>query len=102
MKLRHEVLKSDVEAALQVLNFAIYHKELTEMEEREQREMEMKQQADLNAGANGGTADGHGRWFYNFMHSVLVSLFLKNTVASQISIFPTQYVPFCCLLRFTF
>uniref|UniRef100_A0A804Q9V0 DNA helicase n=1 Tax=Zea mays TaxID=4577 RepID=A0A804Q9V0_MAIZE len=47
MKLRHEVLKSDVEAALQVLNFAIYHKELTEMEEREQREMEMKQQAAL-------------------------------------------------------
>jgi hypothetical protein len=42
-----QVLKSDVEAALQVLNFAIYHKELTEMEEREQREMEMKQQAAL-------------------------------------------------------
>ncbi|CAN6359738.1 unnamed protein product [Urochloa humidicola] len=60
MKLRHEVLKSDVEAALQVLNFAIYHKELTEMEEREQREMEMKQQADHDAGANDGTADGHG------------------------------------------
>ncbi|KAG0518512.1 hypothetical protein BDA96_09G182200 [Sorghum bicolor] len=60
MKLRHEVLKSDVEAALQVLNFAIYHKELTEMEEREQREMEMKQQADHDAGATGGTEDGHG------------------------------------------
>ncbi|KAK3130785.1 hypothetical protein QOZ80_6BG0498060 [Eleusine coracana subsp. coracana] len=60
MKLRHEVLKSDVEAALQVLNFAIYHKELTEMEEREQREMDLKQQADHDAGANGGTVDGHG------------------------------------------
>ncbi|KAG2626819.1 DNA replication licensing factor MCM3 homolog 2-like [Panicum virgatum] len=60
MKLRHEVLKSDVEAALQVLNFAIYHKELTEMEEREQREMEMKKQADHDAGANDGTADGNG------------------------------------------
>ena len=59
-----QVLKSDVEAALQVLNFAIYHKELTEMEEREQREMEMKQQADHDAGANDGTADGNGRWFY--------------------------------------
>lgn len=56
-----QVLKTDVEAALQVLNFAIYHKELTEMEEREQREMEMKQQADHDAGANDGTADGHGR-----------------------------------------
>nr|CAB3461188.1 unnamed protein product [Digitaria exilis] len=55
-----KVLKSDVEAALQVLNFAIYHKELTEMEEREQREMEMKQQADHDAGANDGTADEHG------------------------------------------
>ena len=56
-----QVLKSDVEAALQVLNFALYHKELTEMEEREQREMEMKQQADHDAGANDGTADGNGR-----------------------------------------
>jgi hypothetical protein len=58
-----QVLKSDVEAALQVLNFAIYHKELTEMEEREQREAEMKQQADHDADATGGTVDGHGRWF---------------------------------------
>ncbi|OQU81624.1 hypothetical protein SORBI_3006G087500 [Sorghum bicolor] len=55
-----KVLKSDVEAALQVLNFAIYHKELTDMEEREQREMEMKQQADHDAVATGGTVDGHG------------------------------------------
>lgn len=57
MKLRHEVLKTDVEAALQVLNFAIFHKELTEMEDREQREME-KQQAEHDADASGGTADG--------------------------------------------
>lgn len=56
-----QVLKTDVEAALQVLNFAIYHKELTEMEEREQREMEMKQQADHDAGASGGNADEHRR-----------------------------------------
>uniref|UniRef100_A0A452ZCJ4 Uncharacterized protein n=2 Tax=Aegilops tauschii TaxID=37682 RepID=A0A452ZCJ4_AEGTS len=40
MKLRHEVLKIDVEAALQVLNFAIFHKELTDMEDREQRATE--------------------------------------------------------------
>ncbi|KAJ9690958.1 hypothetical protein PVL29_013223 [Vitis rotundifolia] len=53
MKLSRQVLKSDVEAALKVLNFAIYHKELTEMEEREEereRELEKKRQVDLNAG----------------------------------------------------
>jgi DNA replication licensing factor MCM3 len=50
-----KVLKSDVEAALQILNFAIYHKELTEMEEREQqREMEMKQKEDQDANVAGG------------------------------------------------
>ncbi|CAM0955006.1 unnamed protein product [Alopecurus aequalis] len=58
MKLRHEVLKIDVEAALQVLNFAIFHKELTDMEDREQREMD-KQQAEQDAGAGGDNADGH-------------------------------------------
>ncbi|XVE51591.1 hypothetical protein DITRI_Ditri02bG0053800 [Diplodiscus trichospermus] len=36
LKLSRKVTKSDVDAALQVLNFAIYHKELTEMEEGEQ------------------------------------------------------------------
>ncbi|ONK79391.1 uncharacterized protein A4U43_C01F5880 [Asparagus officinalis] len=36
LKLRNEVLKIDVEAALKVLNFPIYHKELTDMEEREE------------------------------------------------------------------
>ncbi|EPS70184.1 hypothetical protein M569_04577 [Genlisea aurea] len=37
LKLRRQVLTSDVEAALGVLNFAIYHRELSEMEEREQQ-----------------------------------------------------------------
>ncbi|KAF3329720.1 DNA replication licensing factor MCM3 [Carex littledalei] len=61
MKLRKEVLKSDVEAALQILNFAIYHKELTEMEEREeQREMEMKQKADQDAHAAGANDNANG------------------------------------------
>ncbi|VAH20312.1 unnamed protein product [Triticum turgidum subsp. durum] len=59
MKLRHEVLKTDVEAALQVLNFAIFHKELTDMEDREQRETE-KQQAEQDAGAGGDNVDGPG------------------------------------------
>lgn len=51
-------MKSDVEAALQVLNFAIYHKELTDMEEREQRELEMKQKADHDAVNHDGNVDG--------------------------------------------
>ncbi|XP_078437546.1 minichromosome maintenance (MCM2/3/5) family protein [Wolffia australiana] len=38
LKLKNEVLKDDVDEALKVLNFAIYHKELTDLEEREQRE----------------------------------------------------------------
>ncbi|KAK4347349.1 hypothetical protein RND71_033688 [Anisodus tanguticus] len=53
-----EVLKSDVEAALQVLHFAIYHQELTEMEEREQereKELEKKRSADHDAGNNAST-----------------------------------------------
>lgn len=56
------MLKSDVDAALQVLNFAIYHQELTEMEEREQeweREMERKRKADNDAG-NTNTAQHEG------------------------------------------
>ena len=56
-----QVLKSDVEAALKVLNFAIYHQELTEMEDREQereRELERKRKADHDSG-NDGRAD-HG------------------------------------------
>ncbi|VAH20310.1 unnamed protein product [Triticum turgidum subsp. durum] len=54
-----KVLKTDVEAALQVLNFAIFHKELTDMEDREQRETE-KQQAEQDAGAGGDNVDGPG------------------------------------------
>ncbi|KAK6917209.1 MCM OB domain [Dillenia turbinata] len=59
LKLKAEVLKSDVEAALKVLNFAIYHKELTEMEEREQergRELEKKRRADHGGGNNNRAA----------------------------------------------
>ncbi|XP_059665090.1 DNA replication licensing factor MCM3 homolog 2 [Cornus florida] len=61
LKLSREVFKSDVEAALKVLNFAIYHKELTEMDEREEereREFERKRKADHD----GGNADStdHG------------------------------------------
>ncbi|PON50787.1 DNA replication licensing factor Mcm [Trema orientale] len=55
LKLSRKVLKSDVEAALKVLNFAIYHKELTEMEEREEereREMESKRRADRRTDDN--------------------------------------------------
>ncbi|RDX77410.1 DNA replication licensing factor MCM3, partial [Mucuna pruriens] len=51
LKLSRKVSKSDVEAALKVLNFAIYHKELTEMEEREQereKEVERKRKAEHN------------------------------------------------------
>lgn len=48
-----QVSKTDVEAALKVLNFAIYHKELTEMEEREQ-ERERTRQADHDSGAHHG------------------------------------------------
>ncbi|KAG0469240.1 hypothetical protein HPP92_018568 [Vanilla planifolia] len=59
LKLRNEVLMGDVEAALKVLNFAIYHKELTDMEEREQMEseLEMKQRNEREAGL-GGDVDG--------------------------------------------
>lgn len=51
------MLKSDAEAALQVLNFAIYHQELSEMEAREQermREMERDSTMDTEAGNNDG------------------------------------------------
>ncbi|KAI4371803.1 hypothetical protein MLD38_010110 [Melastoma candidum] len=68
LKLSRKVTKPDVEAALKVLNFAIYHKELTDMEEREQereRELERKRQSDRNrqqtSGSDpNGTANGHG------------------------------------------
>lgn len=60
LKLRNQVLKADVDAALKVLNFAVYHKELTEMEHREQereRELERKRQAEGNAEEDGGEGD---------------------------------------------
>ncbi|KAK6932233.1 MCM, AAA-lid domain [Dillenia turbinata] len=59
LKLNVEVLKSDVEAALNVLNFAMYHKELTEIEEREQereRDVEKKHRADHGGGNNNSAA----------------------------------------------
>ncbi|OVA03634.1 Mini-chromosome maintenance [Macleaya cordata] len=61
LKLSKKVRKIDVEAALKVLNFAIYHKELTEMEDREQereRELERKKKADHAASNN--NRSGHG------------------------------------------
>ncbi|KAH6765243.1 Minichromosome maintenance family protein [Perilla frutescens var. frutescens] len=57
LRLSREVLRSDVEAALKVLNFAIYHQELNEMEEREDerlREKERESRADTEAGDNDG------------------------------------------------
>ncbi|XP_076897242.1 DNA replication licensing factor MCM3-like [Bidens hawaiensis] len=57
LKLSKQVLKSDVEAALKVLNFAIYHQELTDMEEREQEqenELERKRKADTSGDNNNG------------------------------------------------
>ncbi|XP_045826887.1 DNA replication licensing factor MCM3 [Trifolium pratense] len=54
LKLSRKVSKSDVDAALRILNFAIYHTELTEMDEREEereRELERKRKAD---GENNG------------------------------------------------
>ncbi|MED6196078.1 MCM DNA helicase complex subunit [Stylosanthes scabra] len=61
LKLSRDVKKSDVDAALKVLNFAIYHKELTEMEERElerEKELERKRKAEHDAGGNDGADDG--------------------------------------------
>ncbi|KAF3665151.1 hypothetical protein FXO38_09745 [Capsicum annuum] len=55
LKLRRQVLKSYVETALQVLHFAIYNQELTEMEKCEQeREKELRKNSstDHDAGSN--------------------------------------------------
>ncbi|CAI9760112.1 unnamed protein product [Fraxinus pennsylvanica] len=63
LRLRRQVLKSDVEAALQVLNFAIYHQELNDMEEREQerqRDMEREREIDHDATDN-NTGHSGGR-----------------------------------------
>lgn len=38
-----KVTKVDAEAALKLINFAIYHQELTEMDEREQEERQREQ-----------------------------------------------------------
>ncbi|KAG6423745.1 hypothetical protein SASPL_114148 [Salvia splendens] len=57
LMLRRQVLKSDAEAALQVLNFAIYHQELSDMEARENerlREMERDSAMDTEAVNNDG------------------------------------------------
>ncbi|XP_009128851.2 DNA replication licensing factor MCM3 [Brassica rapa] len=43
MKLSRKVTKADAEAALKLMNFAIYHQELTEMDEREQEERQREQ-----------------------------------------------------------
>ncbi|XP_047315273.1 DNA replication licensing factor MCM3 homolog 2 [Impatiens glandulifera] len=68
LKLSRQVLKSDVEAALKILNFAIYHKELTEMEDREnererEREVEKKRKADNmdDDDADGGNENNNNR-----------------------------------------
>ncbi|KAL2343669.1 hypothetical protein Fmac_004954 [Flemingia macrophylla] len=58
LKLSRQVSKSDVEAALKVLNFAIYHKELTEMEEREH---ERERQQDKRRTAEHNENDGPDR-----------------------------------------
>ncbi|CAL0324454.1 unnamed protein product [Lupinus luteus] len=52
LKLSRKVLKSDVEAALKVLHFAIYHQELTDMEERE------RNRAEQHPGENDGPVRG--------------------------------------------
>ncbi|KAH7286155.1 hypothetical protein KP509_33G060500 [Ceratopteris richardii] len=64
MKLRNQVTSADVDAALKVLNFAVYHKELTEMEQREQ---ERERELDRKRHAEGGPVEdddnepeGHG------------------------------------------
>uniref|UniRef100_M4E8C0 DNA replication licensing factor MCM3 n=1 Tax=Brassica campestris TaxID=3711 RepID=M4E8C0_BRACM len=43
LKLSRKVTKTDAEAALKLMNFAIYHQELTEMDEREQEERQREQ-----------------------------------------------------------
>lgn len=49
-----QVTKADVDAALGVMNFAIYHKELTDMDEREaerarEQEIQKKRMAEAEA-----------------------------------------------------
>nr|GEZ13293.1 DNA replication licensing factor MCM3 [Tanacetum cinerariifolium] len=61
LKLSKQVLKSHVESALKVLNFAIYHQELTDMEEREnqqENEQERKRRADGDGNDQGNRRKG--------------------------------------------
>ena len=54
------MLKSDAEAAIQVLNFAIYHQELSDMEARENESLrEMERYSTMNT--EGGNNDGARR-----------------------------------------
>ncbi|KAI3904120.1 hypothetical protein MKW98_021706 [Papaver atlanticum] len=56
-----QVTKDDVDSALKVMNFAIYHKELAEMEERElvrEKELAKKQKADRAADTNNRASGG--------------------------------------------
>ncbi|CAH1423979.1 unnamed protein product [Lactuca virosa] len=55
LKLSKQILKSDVDAALKVLNFAIYHQELTDMEERRQNEENQKADNDGDNNNNNGS-----------------------------------------------
>ena len=75
-----QVLKSDAEAALQVLNFAIYHQELSDMEARENerlREMERDSTMDTEAVDNDG-ARRTGRKKSNNAGSTATTEYVKN------------------------
>ena len=88
-----QVLKADVDAALKVLNFAVYHKELTEMDEREherERENERKRPVEDN-GEDGddpeGTEAGQERY------RLLLLIFCMNKAVKAL---------FCLLIRHYF
>lgn len=60
LKLRNQVTKADVDAALGVMNFAIYHKELTDMDEREaERDREREQEAQKKRSAENSGVETH-------------------------------------------
>ncbi|KAG6552874.1 hypothetical protein Mapa_005529 [Marchantia paleacea] len=64
LKLRNQVKKADVDAALKVMTFAIYHKELTNAEERDQqrkRRAEEENGGGDDANDRGGDNDGSRR-----------------------------------------
>lgn len=92
LKLRRQVLKTDVEAALQVLNFAIYHQELSEMEEREQErmsEMETERGTEAEDGNNDGARNRGGRNTRNNRHSTVGT---DNTEAMDVDAPPSNDV----------